>query len=81
MSELPTWVWDILRDLAEQKDHPKLLFESGAFEGTRKYDWCPCATLAKAPTEVVEQARVMNRYIAQKAAELAKRDKDTEVCR
>ena len=78
MSDLPNWVYDMLRDLAEHEDHPKLLFESGGFTGTRQYDWCPCNALAKAPPEVVEQARVMNRYIAQKAAEVARKDEEAK---
>lgn len=60
---LPNWVYDILRDLIEHEDHPELLFTSGAFEGTAKYEWCPCRALEKAPSLVVERARAIDAYL------------------
>jgi hypothetical protein len=63
MTVLPNWVLDVVRDLIDQEDHPKLLFTSGGFEGTAQYEWCPCNTLAKVPAEVVAQARVLNDYL------------------
>lgn len=63
MTALPNWVLDVIRDLIDQENHPKLLYTSGAFEGTAKYDWCPCNTLGKVPADVVAQARVLNDYL------------------
>lgn len=63
MSQLPNWVLDLVRDLIDQENHPKLLFTSGGFKGTAQYDWCPCNTLAKVPAEVVAHARVLNDYL------------------
>ena len=63
MPELPNWVYDLVNQLREQQDlHPRLLFESGAFEGTRQYDWCPCDALKLVPDEVVDKARVISEY-------------------
>lgn len=72
MTNLPNWVFDIVQGLADQADgHPRLLFESGAFQGTRQYEWCPCQTLAKVPPEVVAQARVLNAYLRSAGIETA----------
>lgn len=66
-AELPTWVWDVLIDLDTQRDeHPTLLFKSGAFEGTAKYDWCPCQPLQLVPPEVIAQARAIRQYTRDK---------------
>jgi len=63
VNDLPKWAWDLLMDLVEQEDiHPTLLFESGAFAGTKKYDWCACTALEKVPSEVRGQAKVLLRY-------------------
>jgi hypothetical protein len=61
--ELPNWVIDLVNELDEQQElHPKLLFESGAFEGTRQYDWCPCGALKRVPADVLKQARAVAAY-------------------
>lgn len=63
MTEYPNWVYDLVASLAEQQDeHPKLLFESGAFEGTRVYGWCPCKALDLVPTDVQDRARAIAAY-------------------
>jgi hypothetical protein len=60
--QLPNWVYDLVNELDEQTDHPELLFTSGAFEGTAKYEWCPCNALNRVPGAVKEQARVIAAY-------------------
>ncbi|MFD6770611.1 hypothetical protein ACFWC6_30810 [Micromonospora chalcea] len=66
MTTLPAWVYDVTIELLDQRDtHPRLLFESGAFEGTRQYDWCPCKPLERIPAEVVAQAEAIRTYKAQ----------------
>lgn len=63
MPDLPNWVMDLLIDLEDQSAvHPKLLFESGAFTGTRIYDWCPCQALEKVPANVRANARAIAAY-------------------
>jgi hypothetical protein len=63
MADLPNWVYDLVSQLREQQElHPRLLFESGAFEGTKTYDWCPCVALKLVPADVVEKARVISDY-------------------
>lgn len=63
MTELPNWVIDLVNELDEQRElHPKLLFESGAFEGTQTYDWCPCTALKRVPADVLAQARAVAAY-------------------
>jgi hypothetical protein len=63
VTTLPNWVIDLVNDLDEQREqHPKLLFESGAFEGTQIYDWCPCKALERVPAEVLTQARAVAAY-------------------
>ena len=65
-TELPNWVYDVVRELAQQEaEHPELLFRASGQPAPAKYDWCPCATLAKVPPEVVAHARVLNRYLEQ----------------
>ena len=59
---LPNWVYDLIAELEEQTDHPELLFTSGAFEGTAKYDWCPCNALNRVPAEVKDRSRVIAAY-------------------
>jgi hypothetical protein len=59
---LPNWVYDLVNQLDEQTSHPRLLFESGAFEGTAPYDWCPCAALERVPEDVKERARAIAAY-------------------
>lgn len=61
---LPTWVYDVVIELLEQQDHPKLFFTSGAFEGHEQYDWCPCATLVRVPAEVRREAAAIAAYLA-----------------
>lgn len=70
MSEpLPNWVIDLVNELDDQRDvHPKLLFESGAFEGTRVYSWCPCKALERVPAEVLERARAVAVYCRESKA-------------
>lgn len=41
---------------------PDLLFESGAFEGTATYEWCPCDALKHVPDPVMESARAIAVY-------------------
>lgn len=64
MGELPNWVYDLVNELEEQRDvHPKPLFESGAFQGTRTYDWCPCGAIERhIPADVLDRAQVIARY-------------------
>lgn len=63
VTELPNWVIDLVNELDEQQEmHPTLLFKSGAFEGTRKYDWCACEALKRVPADVLEKARAINTY-------------------
>lgn len=64
VSDLPNWVVDLVNELDEQQNvHPKLLFESGAFEGTQVYDWCPCKALERhVPAEALERARAVAAY-------------------
>lgn len=64
MPELPYWVYDLINELDEQREvHPKLLFESGAFEGTRVYDWCPCKAVERhVPSGVLDRARAIVGY-------------------
>lgn len=71
MEQLPNWVYDLVMELQEQESmHPRLLFESGGFEGTRTYDWCPCDALKKVPSHVKEHAAAIAAYRAE-----AERDK------
>ncbi len=66
--QLPKWIYDLVLDLINQElVHPQLLYTSGAFEGTRLYDWCPCTALKKVPAEVVEKARAIAGYLAEAA--------------
>lgn len=62
--KLPNWVYDLVNELEEQRNtHPKLLFESGAFQGTRVYDWCPCGAIERhVPATVLDRARVIAGY-------------------
>lgn len=63
MADLPNWVYDLVGDLITQREvHPILLFESGAFEGTRKYDWCPCTSLEKVPEDIQGKALAIRDY-------------------
>lgn len=63
MNDLPNWVYDLVADLLDEEDlHPKLYFTSGAFEGYRRYDWCPAKPLARVPDEVKTAARVIQGY-------------------
>ena len=66
---LPAWVYDLVIELTEQREHPKLLFESGAFKGTRQYDWCPCNALERVPADVREAAAAIRSYKRQTAKE------------
>lgn len=66
-TDLPNWVYDVVRDLVHQEEiHPRLLFMSGGFTGTQKYDWCPGVPLALVPTDVQEHARALNQYLGTK---------------
>lgn len=66
MADLPNWVYDLVRDLQAQENHPRLLFESGAFEGTATYEWCPCQPLRKlVPVDVREKAEAIAEYCRQ----------------
>jgi hypothetical protein len=62
MPELPNWVYDLIDQLDEQQSHPRLLFESGAFEGTKTYDWCPCNAVKLVPADVLDKARAISEY-------------------
>jgi hypothetical protein len=62
MTELPNWVYDVVMDLQAQQSHPKLLFTSGGFEGTAKYEWCPCMALGFVPAEVKAKAAAIAAY-------------------
>lgn len=63
MSEpLPNWVIDLVNQLEEQTSHPKLLFESGAFVGTARYEWCPCQAYELVPADVKDRARAIAAY-------------------
>lgn len=62
MPDLPNWVYDLVNNLDEQELHPRLLFESGAFEGTRTYDWCACTALRIVPEDVRAHARAIAAY-------------------
>ncbi len=67
-TDLPAWVYDLAIDLIDQHEvHPKLLFESGAFKGTRQYEWCPCVALERIPQDVREKARAIRSYKRQTA--------------
>ncbi|PZF98521.1 hypothetical protein [Micromonospora deserti] len=69
-AQLPAWVYDLVIELADQEGvHPKLLFESGAFEGTRVYDWCPCKALERVPADIREQAQAIRSYKRQTTKE------------
>jgi hypothetical protein len=59
---LPNWVYDLVNELYEQTDHPTLLFESGAFKGTKQYEWCPCNALNRVPIEAKDRARAIAAY-------------------
>ena len=59
---LPNWVYDLVAELDERTDHPRLLFTSGGFEGTAQYEWCPCNALNRVPDEVKDRARVIAAY-------------------
>ncbi len=60
---LPNWVIDLVNELAEQVEtHPRLLFESGAFEGTAPYEWCPCHAYALVPKDVRDRAAAIAAY-------------------
>lgn len=81
MSDLPNWVYDLVNELDEQQElHPKLLFESGAFEGTKTYDWCPCTALKRVPDDVLDRARAIAIYRrkAEMLAELLKPEVSTD---
>lgn len=70
MSDLPTWVWDILIELENQRDtHPELLFQAGGMDKPEKYDWCSCGLLDKVPPEVIHQVRAIRDYTQAKARE------------
>jgi hypothetical protein len=72
VNELPTWVWDILIELEDQRDtHPELLFKAATMDEPAKYDWCSCALLDKVPPEVITQARAIREYVQAKARETA----------
>lgn len=62
MPELPNWIYDLVNQLDEQQLHPRLLFESGAFVGTKTYDWCPCSALKLVPADVLDKARAISEY-------------------
>jgi hypothetical protein len=72
VTELPTWVWDMLIELEEQREiHPKLLHQSGLMTKPEPYDWCSCALLDKVPREVTAQAQAIRAYAQAKAREAA----------
>jgi hypothetical protein len=63
VADLPNWVYDLVTELLDQQEtHPKLLFESGAFEGTQMYDWCPCTALLNVPADVINKAQAIAAY-------------------
>ena len=74
-SELPTWVWDMLIELENQRDtHPQLLFQAGGMSETERYEWCSCRLLDMVPPEVLDHALAIRDYTqakerAAKAAE------------
>lgn len=68
---LPNWVYDLVAELQERTDHPTLLFESGGFEGTAQYEWCPCDALNRVPADVKDRAFVIAAYRAE-----AEKDKE-----
>lgn len=70
MPELPAWVYDLIINLQDHEEHPKLVYTSGAFEGTADYDWCPCNALALVPDDVREKAEAIQAYMLQKVAAL-----------
>lgn len=73
MTDLPTWVWDMLIELEDQRDtHPELLFQAGGMAKPERYDWCSCALLDKVPAEVVTQARAIREYIQAKERDKAR---------
>ena len=68
MGELPTWVWDILIELEDQRDtHPELLFQAATMDEPAKYDWCSCALLDKVPPDVITKVRAIREYTQAKA--------------
>ena len=68
--DLPTWVWDILIELENQRDtHPELLFQAGGMTAPAKYDWCSCALLDKVPSEIIDRVRAIRDYTQAKARE------------
>lgn len=63
VGDFPPWVWDLLADLVdEEREHPKLYFTSGAFEGYAEYRWCPKVVLDKVPVDVRLAAEVIAEY-------------------
>ncbi len=62
MSALPKWVLDLVMDIQAHTDHPTLLFESGGFDGTAQYEWCPCNALALVPQDIRDQAEAIAAY-------------------
>ena len=63
-AEPPAWVYDLVIELLEQEElHPVLYaMNSDAYDGYRKYDWCPNVALEKLPKDVVEKAEAIRVY-------------------
>lgn len=67
MTELPTWVWDMVIALEAQRDeHPTFYDADG-----KRLDWCPCEPLDKVPTDVLAQAKAIRAYTQAKDREAA----------
>lgn len=67
MSELPTWVWDLVIALEVQRDeHPTLHDAYG-----KRLDWCPCEAINAVPPEVLAQAKAIRAYTQAKEREAA----------
>lgn len=63
MSDLPNWVYDVVIELKRWRDtHPKLHAQFTGSNEWQRVDDCGCKPLDHVPAEVIEQARVIERY-------------------
>lgn len=72
MSELPAWVYDVVRDLIAWQDHPTLFAEYVGATGRHEFqsvEDCGCKTLQHVPAEVQAETRALTRYMEQRAAD------------
>jgi hypothetical protein len=72
MSDLPAWVYDVVRDLIAWQDHPTLFAEYVGVNGRHEFqsvEDCGCSTLRHVPAEVQAETRALTRYMAQRAVD------------